>query len=215
MQQQSKIKESWYQRNKETKAREYYEKNKERIKERKRKYREKNKDKIKAYMDKWHEENREHSLEYSRKRREEFPEKFKEAKDKYKNKPEKKLKEKLWRREYYRRRSKNDPQYIITNSVRKLFGISFKRQLTKKEKSFFKYTNISFEEYINHFKNLEYYNEWINKENIHIDHIKPLATAKTAEDVVILCHYTNLQPLFIKDNILKSDNLIEKQLRLI
>lgn len=55
----------------------------------------------------------------------------------------------------------------------------------------------------------------MNWDNIHIDHIKPLSTAKTPEDVVILCHYTNLQPLFIKDNILKSDNLIEKQLRLI
>ena len=38
------------------------------------------------------------------------------------------------------------------------------------------------------------------KGNIHIDHIVPLATAKTEADVVRLCHYTNLQPLWAIDN---------------
>jgi hypothetical protein len=41
-------------------------------------------------------------------------------------------------------------------------------------------------------------------EGWHIDHIIPLATAKTPEDMIKLCHYTNLQPLWAVDNLSKS-----------
>lgn len=46
-----------------------------------------------------------------------------------------------------------------------------------------------------------------NGEPYHIDHIKPLATAKTEEEVIKLCHYTNLQLLKPIDNIKKSNKL--------
>ncbi len=51
---------------------------------------------------------------------------------------------------------------------------------------------------------------WKNKEfyGWHIDHIVPLSSAKTEEDVYKLCHYTNLQPLWSKDNMSKGSKLI-------
>lgn len=39
---------------------------------------------------------------------------------------------------------------------------------------------------------------------IHVDHIQPLATAKTEEELIALCHYTNLQPLWCLDNLSKG-----------
>ncbi len=42
----------------------------------------------------------------------------------------------------------------------------------------------------------------------HIDHIIPLANAKTPKEVYKLCHYTNLQPLWAIDNLKKGDKLI-------
>jgi len=39
---------------------------------------------------------------------------------------------------------------------------------------------------------------------IHIDHIIPLSSAKTEEEVYKLCHYTNLQPLWAEDNMKKG-----------
>lgn len=45
--------------------------------------------------------------------------------------------------------------------------------------------------------------EWDGKEKVHIDHKIPLATAKTEEDVIKLCHYTNLQLLKAQDNLRK------------
>lgn len=49
--------------------------------------------------------------------------------------------------------------------------------------------------------------EWDGKGIVHIDHIKPLATAKTEEEVIKLCHYTNLQLLKGEDNLSKGDRL--------
>jgi len=42
----------------------------------------------------------------------------------------------------------------------------------------------------------------------HIDHIIPLSSANTEEEMYELCHYTNLQPLWAGDNLKKSSKLI-------
>ena len=42
----------------------------------------------------------------------------------------------------------------------------------------------------------------------HIDHIIPLSSAKTEEDVYRLSHYTNLQPLWCEENYKKGNKII-------
>jgi hypothetical protein len=49
---------------------------------------------------------------------------------------------------------------------------------------------------------------WENRAEWHIDHIIPLSSAKTEEDALKLCHYTNLQPLWAEDNLRKSNKII-------
>ena len=38
-----------------------------------------------------------------------------------------------------------------------------------------------------------------------LDHIKPIANCNNLEDIIKYNHYTNFQPLWAKDNILKSN----------
>ena len=49
---------------------------------------------------------------------------------------------------------------------------------------------------------------WENRSEWHIDHIIPLSSAKTEDEVYKLCHYTNLQPLWAEDNLKKSNKFI-------
>ncbi len=51
---------------------------------------------------------------------------------------------------------------------------------------------------------------WDNRELWHVDHIIPLASAITEEDILELCHYTNLQPLWAADNLSKGANYLPK-----
>lgn len=41
----------------------------------------------------------------------------------------------------------------------------------------------------------------------HIDHILPISSAKNDEELKMLCHFTNLQPLWALDNIRKRDKI--------
>ena len=49
---------------------------------------------------------------------------------------------------------------------------------------------------------------WENRRKWHIDHIMPMASAKTDEDVIRLNHFTNLRPLWAKDNLEKRDKIL-------
>lgn len=48
---------------------------------------------------------------------------------------------------------------------------------------------------------------WENRSEWHLDHIIPLATAKTDDDVIRLNHFTNMRPLWASENMKKSDQI--------
>ena len=48
---------------------------------------------------------------------------------------------------------------------------------------------------------------WNNHGEWHTDHIIPISSGKTEDEVVKLCHYSNLQPLWAEENLLKSNTI--------
>ena len=54
---------------------------------------------------------------------------------------------------------------------------------------------------------------WDNQGEWHIDHIVPLASATTEEELIKLCHYTNLQPLWAEDNLKKGDKILVSRIK--
>lgn len=49
---------------------------------------------------------------------------------------------------------------------------------------------------------------WVDRSLWHLDHKIPLASAKSEEELLKLCHYTNLQPLWAADNQFKGDKIL-------
>jgi hypothetical protein len=49
---------------------------------------------------------------------------------------------------------------------------------------------------------------WENYGKWHVDHIIPLSSSKTEEEVYKLCHHTNLQPLWALDNWKKNNKIL-------
>lgn len=48
---------------------------------------------------------------------------------------------------------------------------------------------------------------WDNRAAWHIDHIVPIASARHCAEVMALNHFTNLRPLWARDNLKKSDHI--------
>lgn len=106
------------------------------------------------------------------------------------------------RREWHRREVKNNPVYVSTGRVRCLIRQSIRKNGYSKGTKTAKILGCDFNTFWEHLLQTwedNYGNPWAGEE-YDIDHIVPLATAKTEKDVIKLCHYTNLQMLTPKDN---------------
>ena len=69
----------------------------------------------------------------------------------------------------------------------------------------------TFDEFYLHIENLFMYGmSWENRNEWHIDHIVPVSFANTEMEIIKLNHYSNLRPLWKKDNLYKAAKLTEE-----
>jgi hypothetical protein len=112
-------------------------------------------------------------------------------------------------REYNRKKREHDPLFLIKCRLRVRMNKIFRVKKLPKTGNIAQILGCSWEELRLHIENqfLENMN-WENRHQWHIDHIIPLASAKSLEEVEKLCHYTNLQPLWAFDNMSKGAKLV-------
>lgn len=172
----------------------YYEKNKHAILNQKKEYFKNNYNKIKEYKEYYSQCNK----DIIKKKQREYYEKNKEARNKYNLK-------------YKRFKLDTDSFFKFKETLRTSIRNSFKRGSI----GCIKNTNTELilgctcDEFIDYIKSkfkedmtIDNHGEW------HLDHIIPLATAKTEEDVIRLNHHTNFQPLWAFDNLSKGSKII-------
>lgn len=167
-------------------------KNKERYSAEKKIYYINNKDKLSTYRKKRYIKNRDIILirvkKYSIKNKEKI-QKYK--KEKYKSDGYYRMKHVMRTHLYLIHKTKGKKKNTKTE---KLLGVSFDIAKKHIERQFSKGMS------------------WNNYGKWHIDHIIPFSSAKTEEELKLLCHYKNLQPLWAIDNYKKKDKIPQVQL---
>jgi hypothetical protein len=167
-----------------------------------------NKDKALANQKKLYQANKEARKEYVK-------EHFKNNIDTYRKYSKKYCtRDKHKRIAYFTRKLKEDPLFAckvklsrsISNSAKRAHQqLPFKTTYGIKQSDLEKVIGCTVEQFVNYFDSLfQPGMYWSNHGTWHIDHIKPVATANSIEEVERLNHYTNLQPLWARDNIVKG-----------
>jgi hypothetical protein len=140
-----------------------------------------------------------HCRECEKKRKKEYRERNPHITNLYYLKNKEKLK--IYHNEFNKKKLKECPLFRLKHNMRVRIKEYFKvNKLAKHNKTFdmVGITPLGLKEYIE--KKFKYDMSWDNYGKWHIDHIIPLASAKTEIDIIKLCHYTNLQPLWAKEN---------------
>lgn len=113
-----------------------------------------------------------------------------------------------------RRRQKerlaSDPFFKVKRNLRNRLYYALKNKIWKKNTKFTEYIGCDRDTLISHLESQ--FVEGMSWENYandtwHIDHIIPLDSAQSEEELHKLCHYTNLRPMFALDNIKKANKL--------
>lgn len=200
--------------NKEYKK-EHYVKNKKVISEKHKIYYLENKEtiieKVKEYSNDNKEYKKEYFKEYYLKNKQDIIEKVKEYNI------ENKESKRNYIKTYSKNRKVNDPLYKLSINIRNSILYSLKMKGCVKKLKTNEILGCSFEEFQIHLENkFESWMSWNNRGLYNgsfnygwdIDHIIPLSSAKTEDEIIRLNHYSNLQPLCSYINrYIKKDNV--------
>lgn len=204
----------------------YREKNKEKLKEYYKKWKIENKEACKEYDKKYREENLEKLKEYNENYNKEYIDKngvnrhskyWEDNKDKIRTRRQKnKDNENKLRNERRNKKRESNPLFILEENIKSSIGRSFRRSGYTKKSRTYEILGCTFEEFKIYLESkFESWMDWDNRGLYNgelnygwdIDHITPLSSATSEEEIIKLNHHTNLQPLCSHVNRdIKKDN---------
>lgn len=181
-------------------------------------YRKRNSEKIKEQKKVWYNNLTDEQKKALQNTIDKENKKLSDKKYAFKNKDKLNLKKKAWAKanpeknrlaktNYVKKKMSEDPLYKFKHNISCSIRQAFKRNGYSKNNKSLLIIGCTFEEFKKHIESLwESWMNWDNygkpkKDNLEpnktwdLDHIIPLSTAKTEDDVIRLNHYTNLQPL--------------------
>jgi len=166
----------------------YYTANKEACSVRSAIYREQNKENIKYNQKKYYKANRQRIIKRSNKHYQD-------------NKPAKNA--------YYKKRRAENSLFRLRHNILVRINKGLKSAGVLKSQRSTEYLGCSWKELHEHIERQFLPRmAWDNRTEWHVDHIRPLASAKSLEELIPLLHFTNLRPLWAEDNMAKSDKII-------
>ena len=177
-------------------------------------YKELHRDRIREQYLKSYELDKSYQKEYYRKNKNTVE--YKEKVKKYKEANKEKLKE--YNRSYQKQRREKDVLYKISSDIRTYIINTLRSAGYEKSSTSNVILGCSFLEFKNYLESN--FDPWMSLDNYgkcngelnygwDIDHVIPLSSAKTKEEVIKLFHYTNLKPLCSYTNrYIKRNNLI-------
>ena len=162
-------------------------------------YHEANKDKMKAKDKAWYKANKDKMKAYrvaNKDKKKVYMKAYREANRDKRN---------AYLKAYNKAKRKTDLIFKLKGNLRARTSLAFKSKGYKKESKTAKTLGASYRIVKKHLErqftdgmNWENYGEW------HVDHIIPLASANTKDELINLCHFRNLQPLWAADNFSKG-----------
>lgn len=108
-----------------------------------------------------------------------------------------------------KQRMQNDVLFAVKQRIRGLIRESLKRKGHRKQSQTVDILGCSIDLFKQHIER-QFSNgmNWDNRGEWEIDHITPMATAKTADEAIKLNHFTNLRPLWREANRSKSAKVL-------
>ena len=188
-------------------SKKYRNKNRDLLSQKNKRWREKNKDQLKLKSKEYYDKNKDIIVEKAKEYYKKNKNKILDYHHKYNKDNSKLLVEKAYI--YQKKKVSTDELYKFKRVIRACILSSFKRKNHRKQSLSKDILGIDLDDAWEYLKETwkSNYKTKYNGEPYHIDHIVPLSTAKNEEDVIRLCHYTNLQLLKPEDNLEKSDRV--------
>jgi len=189
----------------------YYKKNKKNIIEQTKRYRKANKESVAEYFKQRYKDNKEAIDEYQKKYYRANKADLAEYRKQYYHANKSDMVQKGV--DYAKERRATDPLFRLTHNIRSLIGNSFRNGGFNKNSKTAEILGCTFKEYYEHIE-AQFTDgmSWDLMGDIHIDHRLPLSAANTEEEILVLNHYRNLQPMWATDNLAKSDSYCPNEL---
>jgi hypothetical protein len=157
-----------------------------------------------AESKKWKENNKDKVLELNKIYSKNNKKKFLESQKKYYNNNKEKVIKRIV--EYQKNKIKEDNLFKLKKTIQR----TIRRYIKNKRFTTTEIIGCDYDSFKIYFESLFTEGMCWDKlgSEIHIDHIIPLSSAKTKDELYKLNHYTNLQPLWAKDNLIKGSKLL-------